>query len=140
MNINYKSVLFSLILNIIFSIFMAIININLGLIIMILGILIVPILINVISIKLSKKPYNILTIFIMSIFNIIYYIISAKSILHNPKFFQLASKYSHEENGFYIHMNTNLLSLSQLVFLFLLYFILSFLLGKIFTKKVNRNA
>ncbi|WP_425319121.1 Msa family membrane protein [Staphylococcus lutrae] len=113
---------------------MGIININLGLFVMIIGVIIIPVMINIICFKLSNEPYKIKTIFLMTLFNVFYYVIVSKSIMSNSKFYEIASRYSHEENGFYIHMNTNLLSLSQLVFISLLYFVLSFLLIRIFRK------
>jgi len=140
LNAKYKSILISFVLNIVCSIMMSIININLGMIVMLLGIIIIPIMINMISICFSKTKYTISLIFIMSIFNLIYYVISAKSIMHNPVFYDIASKYAYEKDGFYTSMNTNLLSLSQLTFLFLLYFVLSYLLAKLFTKRGSKDV
>lgn len=140
MNTKYKTLLIALVFNILFSMIMAFININLGLVVMILGIIIVPIVLNIISLLFGKSDGNVVIIFIMVIFNILYYIVSAKSIMNNPKFSILASSYSHEKDGFYVHMNTNLISLSQLIFLFLLYFVMTFLLAKLFIKRGKKNV
>ncbi|HGH0883573.1 TPA: Msa family membrane protein, partial [Staphylococcus pseudintermedius] len=123
-----KVLLLSLISNILLSIVMSVINVNLGIITMIFGIILIPILLNFTLLCLSNKVYNIASIFFMSFFNLIYYIISAKSIQNNPKFLKLASTYTHQSNGFYVEMNTNLLSFTQIVFIILFYFTLTFLI------------
>src|SRR5699024_2275324 len=119
---------------------MSIININLGLIVMLLGIIIIPIMINMISICFSKTKYTISLIFIMSIFNIFHYVISGISIIHNPVFYDIDLEYVYEKDVFYTSIYTNLLLLSQLTFLFLLYFVLSYLLAKLFTKRGSKDV
>ncbi|WP_390524564.1 Msa family membrane protein, partial [Staphylococcus pseudintermedius] len=132
-----KVLLLSLISNILLSIVMSVINVNLGIITMIFGIILIPILLNFTLLCLSNKVYNIASIFFMSFFNLIYYIISAKSIQNNPKFLKLASTYTHQSNGFYVEMNTNLLSFTQIVFIILFYFTLTFLIMIFFKRRVN---
>ncbi|MCE5828660.1 Msa family membrane protein, partial [Staphylococcus pseudintermedius] len=131
-----KVLLLSLISNILLSIVMSVINVNLGIITMIFGIILIPILLNFTLLCLSNKVYNIASIFFMSFFNLIYYIISAKSIQNNPKFLKLASTYTHQSNGFYVEMNTNLLSFTQIVFIILFYFTLTFLIMIFFKRRV----
>ncbi|HGH0844090.1 TPA: Msa family membrane protein, partial [Staphylococcus pseudintermedius] len=135
-----KVLLLSLISNILLSIVMSVINVNLGIITMIFGIILIPILLNFTLLCLSNKVYNIASIFFMSFFNLIYYIISAKSIQNNPKFLKLASTYTHQSNGFYVEMNTNLLSFTQIVFIILFYFTLTFLIMIFFKRRVNHHA
>ncbi|MGK4876767.1 Msa family membrane protein [Staphylococcus pseudintermedius] len=135
-----KVLLLSLISNILLSIVMSVINVNLGIITMIFGIILIPILLNFTLLCLSNKVYNIASIFFMSFFNLIYYIISAKSIQNNPKFLKLASTYTHQSNGFYVEMNTNLLSFTQIVFIILFYFTLTFLVMIFFKRRVNHHA
>lgn len=137
MNVKYRSLIIALILNIVLSIVMAFININLGMIVMLIGILVVPILINVIAILVSQRTLGIGSLLIMSLFNLGYYIVSANAIMHNPQFSELASRFSRENDGFYIHMSSNWLAISQLVFIFLLYFVVSFLISKLLTKRVK---
>ncbi|WP_390485780.1 Msa family membrane protein, partial [Staphylococcus pseudintermedius] len=132
-----KVLLLSLISNILLSIVMSVINVNLGIITMIFGIILIPVLLNFTLLCLSNKVYNIASIFFMSFFNLIYYIISAKSIQNNPKFLKLASTYTHQSNGFYVEMNTNLLSFTQIVFIILFYFTLTFLIMIFFKRRVN---
>ncbi|HGH0872324.1 TPA: Msa family membrane protein [Staphylococcus pseudintermedius] len=134
-----KVLLLSLISNILLSIVMSVINVNLGIITMIFGIILIPILLNFTLLCLSNKVYNIASIFFMSFFNLIYYIISAKSIQNNPKFLKLASTYTHQSNGFYVEMNTNLLSFTQIVFIILFYFTLTFLIMIFFKRRVNHH-
>ncbi|MCE5357619.1 Msa family membrane protein [Staphylococcus pseudintermedius] len=122
------------------SIVMSVINVNLGIITMIFGIILIPVLLNFTLLCLSNKVYNIASIFFMSFFNLIYYIISAKSIQNNPKFLKLASTYTHQSNGFYVEMNTNLLSFTQIVFIILFYFTLTFLIMIFFKRRVNHHA
>ncbi|WP_394815061.1 Msa family membrane protein, partial [Staphylococcus pseudintermedius] len=135
-----KVLLLSLISNILLSIVMSVINVNLGIITMIFGIILIPVLLNFTLLCLSNKVYNIASIFFMSFFNLIYYIISAKSIQNNPKFLKLASTYTHQSNGFYVEMNTNLLSFTQIVFIILFYFTLTFLIMIFFKRRVNHHA
>ncbi|EOD6226918.1 Msa family membrane protein [Staphylococcus pseudintermedius] len=135
-----KVLLLSLISNILLSIVMSVINVNLGIITMIFGIILIPILLNFTLLCLSNKVYNIASIFFMSFFNLIYYIISAKSIQNNPKFLKLASTHTHQSNGFYVEMNTNLLSFTQIVFIILFYFTLTFLIMIFFKRRVNHHA
>ncbi|WP_394852577.1 Msa family membrane protein [Staphylococcus pseudintermedius] len=135
-----KVLLLSLISNILLSIVMSVINVNLGIITVIFGIILIPILLNFTLLCLSNKVYNIASIFFMSFFNLIYYIISAKSIQNNPKFLKLASTYTHQSNGFYVEMNTNLLSFTQIVFIILFYFTLTFLIMIFFKRRVNHHA
>ncbi|WP_420802191.1 Msa family membrane protein [Staphylococcus pseudintermedius] len=135
-----KVLLLSLISNILLSIVMSVINVNLGIITMIFGIILIPILLNFTLLCLSNKVYNIASIFFMSFFNLIYYIISAKSIQNNPKFLKLASTYTHQSNGFYVEMNTNLLSFTQIIFIILFYFTLTFLIMIFFKRRVNHHA
>ncbi|EOB0812484.1 TPA: Msa family membrane protein [Staphylococcus pseudintermedius] len=135
-----KVLLLSLISNILLSIVMSVINVNLGIITMIFGIILIPVLLNFTLLCLSNKVYNIASIFFMSFFNLIYYIISAKSIQNNPKFLKLASTYTHQSNGFYVEMNTNLLSFTQIVFIILFYFTLTFLVMIFFKRRVNHHA
>ncbi|MGS4151344.1 Msa family membrane protein [Staphylococcus pseudintermedius] len=135
-----KVLLLSLISNILLSIVMSVINVNLGIITMIFGIILIPILLNFTLLCLSNKVYNIASIFFMSFFNLIYYIISAKSIQNNPKFLKLASTYTHQSNGFYVEMNTNLLSFTQIVFIILFYSTLTFLIMIFFKRRVNHHA
>ncbi|MCE5547886.1 Msa family membrane protein [Staphylococcus pseudintermedius] len=135
-----KVLLLSLISNILLSIVMSVINVNLGIITMIFGIILIPVLLNFTLLCLSNKVYNIASIFFMSFFNLIYYIISAKSIQNNPKFLKLASTYTHQSNGFYVEINTNLLSFTQIVFIILFYFTLTFLVMIFFKRRVNHHA
>ncbi|MGO4028301.1 Msa family membrane protein [Staphylococcus pseudintermedius] len=135
-----KVLLLSLISNILLSIVMSVINVNLGIITMIFGIILIPILLNFTLLCLSNKVYNIASIFFMSFFSLIYYIISAKSIQNNPKFLKLASTHTHQSNGFYVEMNTNLLSFTQIVFIILFYFTLTFLIMIFFKRRVNHHA
>ncbi|MGS4169107.1 Msa family membrane protein [Staphylococcus pseudintermedius] len=135
-----KVLLLSLISNILLSIVMSVINVNLGIITMIFGIILIPVLLNFTLLCLSNKVYNIASIFFMSFFNLIYYLISAKSIQNNPKFLKLASTYTHQSNGFYVEMNTNLLSFTQIVFIILFYFTLTFLIMIFFKRRVNHHA
>ncbi|HGH5527955.1 TPA: Msa family membrane protein [Staphylococcus pseudintermedius] len=135
-----KVLLLSLISNILLSIVMSVINVNLGIITMIFGIILIPVLLNFTLLCLSNKVYNIASIFFMSFFKLIYYIISAKSIQNNPKFLKLASTYTHQSNGFYVEMNTNLLSFTQIVFIILFYFTLTFLIMIFFKRRVNHHA
>ncbi|WP_114604093.1 Msa family membrane protein [Staphylococcus sp. EZ-P03] len=137
MNLKIKHITVALILNFICSILMAIININLGLIVMIIGMIVVPLLINTFSFIVGQGNRSILNVFIMSIFNLIYYIITSNSVMHNTKFKEVLAKYSYEKGDFFIHLNANLTALSQLIFIFLFYFVISFLIMKLFRKSVH---
>lgn len=100
MNLKIKHITVALILNFICSILMAIININLGLIVMIIGMIVVPLLINTFSFIVGQGNRSILNVFIMSIFNLIYYIITSNSVMHNTKFKEVLAKYSYEKVTF----------------------------------------
>ncbi len=131
---NKSNIIFSFILNLVFSFIMSLINVNLGLIFMILGLLIFPLLSNILSIIFSKNTYNLVSLFIMSLFNILYYYIVSNSIMSNPKFKEISDDFTTEKNDFYIEINQNLLTIPQFIFSFLIYFCLTYLILKIFFK------
>lgn len=110
---------------------MSLININLGLIFMIIGLLLFPLLSNILSIMICNKMYNLSSLFIMSLFNIIYYCIVSKSIMSNPKFKEISNDFATNNNDFYIEINQNLLTIPQFIFSFLIYFCSTYLISKI---------
>ncbi|WP_206748582.1 hypothetical protein, partial [Staphylococcus equorum] len=97
---NKSNIIFSFILNLVFSFIMSLINVNLGLIFMILGLLIFPLLSNILSIIFSKNTYNLVSLFIMALFNILYYYIVSNSIMSNPKFKEISDDFTTEKNDF----------------------------------------
>lgn len=131
---NKSNIILSFILNLVFSFIMSLINVNLGLIFMILGLLIFPLLSNILSIIFSKNTYNLVSLFIMALFNILYYYIVSNSIMSNPKFKEISDDFTTEKNDFYIEINQNLLTIPQFIFSFLIYFCLTYLILKIFFK------
>lgn len=131
---NKSNIIFSFILNLVFSFIMSLINVNLGVIFMILGLLIFPLLSNILSIIFSKNTYNLVSLFIMALFNILYYYIVSNSIMSNPKFKEISDDFTTEKNDFYIEINQNLLTIPQFIFSFLIYFCLTYLILKIFFK------
>lgn len=91
---NKSNIIFSFILNLVFSFIMSLINVNLGLIFMILGLLIFPLLSNILSIIFSKNTYSLVSLFIMALFNILYYYIVSNSIMSNPKFKEISDDFT----------------------------------------------
>lgn len=128
---NKSNIIFSFILNLVFSFIMSLINVNLGLIFMILGLLIFPLLSNILSIIFSKNTYNLVSLFIMALFNILYYYIVSNSIMSNPKFKEISDDFTTKKNDFYIEINQNLLTIPQFIFSFLIYFCSTYLISKI---------
>ncbi|WP_281190862.1 Msa family membrane protein [Staphylococcus schleiferi] len=137
MKMNYKAALFALFLNILFSILMFILKFNIGLMIMAFTIILVPVLINILSLFMSKESYNILTLLTMSVFNIAYYVTSANTILNNSHFQIFACHYSYETNGSIMNLKEHSLSIPHLIVFFLLYFVLSLLCAKIYSKSLK---
>ncbi|WP_436855984.1 Msa family membrane protein [Staphylococcus caeli] len=134
MKLNIRSIIISFILNLIIALFLALLNINLGLILIITLLMLFPILANSLSLFFSHKYYSIYTIFIMSFFNTILYLIVANSIMKNPKFETIVNNFSTEKNEFYIRLNQDLVNLQQLFFTFLIYFCLTFLVFKFISR------
>ncbi|PTE32596.1 hypothetical protein BUY78_13090, partial [Staphylococcus equorum] len=97
-------------------------------------IIIFSLLSNILFIIFSKNTYNLVSLFIMAMFNILYYYIVSNSIMSNPKFKEISDDFTTEKNDFYIEINQNLLTIPQFIFSFLIYFCLTYLILKIFFK------